>query len=45
MKSKIFTLLGIGFVCFSLSACANNKSESKEAKTNNVIEYKKVKKK
>ncbi len=39
MKSKIFTLLGIGFVCFALSACANNKSESKEAKTNNVIEY------
>ena len=39
MKSKIFTLLGIGFVCFAMSACANNKSESKEAKTNNVIEY------
>ena len=39
MKRKIFTLLSLGFACFILSACAKDKSESKEAKTNNVIEY------
>ena len=39
MKRKIFTLLGLGFACLMLSACAKDKGESKEAKADNVIEY------
>ena len=39
MKRKIFTLLSLGVACFMLSACAKNKGENKEARTDNVIEY------
>ena len=39
MKRKIFTLLSLGVACFMLSACAKDKGENKEARTDNVIEY------